>query len=314
MSALAAVVVALAAAACFALASALQHHAASQEPVHPALDPRLLVRLVRRPSWLIGGVSDVAGLGLQTLALGLGALAVVQVLLVSGLFLAVPLEAALERRRPRGRDLTAVTLASVALAVLLLTAAPSDGISEPSEGAWLLIAVTVGPMIVLTLGLARRTSAAGRVACLGLATGLCYGVSAGLMKDCVVRLGTDPVHLLVDWQLYALVGIGAVGYVLNQNAFQDSLAVPLIMITLVDPVVSTVIGITAFHEHLATGGVRVPILVLAAVAVVVGTWLATTGRPAVRGPGRTLPPPKQARQGVSGVSGFAADEQRASVR
>jgi hypothetical protein len=279
VSAPAAVVVALAAASCFALASVLQHHAASQEPVHQALDPRLLVRLARQPTWLLGGVSDVAGLGLQTLALGLGALALVQVLLVGGLFLAVPLEAAVEHRRPHGRDLAAVTVATVALAVLLLTAAPSGGISEPSDLAWLLTAVTVGPVIAVTLGLARHASAARRATCLGLATGLCYGVTAALMKACVAQLGADPVRLLAGWQLYALVGIGAAGYILNQNAFQDSLAAPLIMITLADPALSTVIGITAFHEHLATGGARAPLLVLTAVAVVAGTWLATTGRP-----------------------------------
>src|SRR5438270_13488624 len=94
------VVAALLSAACYALASALQHRAAYHETQHPALDPRLLWRLIHRPLWLTGQIADVAGMVFQTLALASGALALVQPLLVSGLILSVPLAAALDRRRP----------------------------------------------------------------------------------------------------------------------------------------------------------------------------------------------------------------------
>ncbi len=274
-----AVPVALASATCFACASALQHRAASQEPLHQVLDPRLLFRLTRRPLWLAGGIADVAGLGLQTLALDLGALTVVQVVLVSGLFLAVPLEAAFERRRPRRRDLAVVTLATVGLAVFLLTATPGDGVSEPSNLAWLLTVASVGPAIAATLGLALRASALRRATYLGLATGLTYGMTAGLLKACAERLSTDPSGLLTGWQLYALVGIGAAGFILNQNAFQDRLAAPLVAITLADPALSMIIGIVVFHERVAADGPRVIVLALAAAAVTVGTGLATAGLP-----------------------------------
>ncbi|WP_250281586.1 MULTISPECIES: DMT family transporter [unclassified Frankia] len=274
-----AVPVALASATCFACASALQHRAASQEPLHQVLDPRLLFRLTRRPLWLAGGIADVAGLGLQTLALGLGALTVVQVLLVSGLFLAVPLEAAFERRRPRRRDLAVAALAATGLAVFLLAATPGDGVSEPSSLAWLLTVAVVGPVVAATVGFARRARALRRATYLGLATGITYGMTAGLLKACAERLSADPSSLLTGWQLYALVGIGAAGFILNQNAFQDRLAAPLVAITLADPALSMIIGVAVFHERVTVDTPRVAVLLLAAAAVTAGTGLVTAGPP-----------------------------------
>jgi hypothetical protein len=90
------VFLALGAATCYALSSALEQRAAKQERPYRSLDPRLLVRLVRRPLWLAGWAPDVAGTGLQAAALHLGALALVEPLLVCNLLLAIPLEAALK--------------------------------------------------------------------------------------------------------------------------------------------------------------------------------------------------------------------------
>src|SRR5205823_6869514 len=117
-------------------ASALQQRAARAEPPHRAMDPRLLLRLLRRPPWLAGGLADLAGVGLQALALTLGALAVVQPLLASGLLLSVPLEAALDRRRPRALDVGAVLLAAAGLWAFLVVAAPAGGVAQPSARAW----------------------------------------------------------------------------------------------------------------------------------------------------------------------------------
>jgi hypothetical protein len=124
---------------------------------------------------------------------------------------------------------------------------------------------------------ARRTSALRHATYLGLATGLSYGMTAGLLKACTEKLRTHPFGLLTGWQLYALAGIGAAGFVLSQNAFQDRLAAPLIAITFADPVLSVVIGLTVFRERMATNGPRMIVLAIAAAAVTVGTGLAATG-------------------------------------
>lgn len=90
-----AVVVALGAALCYGLASALQQHAAARQPIAHSLRMGLLTRLVRQPLWLAGGAADLAGFALQFAALSLGALVVVQPILVLSLVFALPISARL---------------------------------------------------------------------------------------------------------------------------------------------------------------------------------------------------------------------------
>jgi hypothetical protein len=257
------------------------------------MDPRLVLRLVRRPLWLAGGVSDLAGTGLQALALGLGALAVVEPLLATALLLSVPLEAALDRRRPRGRELGAVALAAAGLAAFLLIANPAGGIPEPAGPAWGWTGAAVGSLVAGCLLAARRSSGTRRAAFLGLAAGTMNGATAGLLKTCADDLAADPLALLTGWHLYLLLMVGGLSFVLVQNAFQGGpLAAPLTALTLADPVAGVVIGVTAFHEHLSAGGPGRIALAAAAVAMARGIWL-TSGMQPVRAERPVeVPPPR----------------------
>jgi hypothetical protein len=271
-----AVVLGLAAATCYALAATLQHRAARREKPHATLDPRLLWSLLRRPLWLTGAAADVAGAGLHAAALALGPLALIQPILVSGLIVAVQLEAALDRRRPDRRDLVAVVLSAAGLATFVVVAQPTPGQPAPSGGAWIAVAIGVGTCVVAFLALASRSAGPRRATFLGIVTGVLYAFAAALAKACVARLGTDPFGLLADWRLYALILVGITAVVLNQNAFQAGrLAGPLTGITLADPLVSVAIAVAAFNEELATGGARPLIEILAALAMARGVWLAS---------------------------------------
>jgi drug/metabolite transporter (DMT)-like permease len=271
-----AIVVALAASVCFAFNSALQHRAASQEPRAGAMDPRLVFRLLRRPMWLAGSAADIAGVALQAVALGIGALIVIEPVLASSLFLAVPLEAALGRRTMHRRDLAGATIATLGLAAFLLAANPGGGVRSPSDEAWFGTGAAIVAVAVGVLALARRAAAYRRVTFLGLACGLTYGVTAGLLKSCAEIAARHPLGLFTSWQLYAIMTLGAAAFALNQNAFQGRMTAPLIAMSLADPVVGVILGLMVFHEHLAAGGGRGAVVGVAAVAMVVGTWLAGT--------------------------------------
>lgn len=275
----AAVLLALAAAACYGVSSALQQRAASQERLHGMLDPRLITRLLRRRLWLLGWVTDAAGMGLQAFALRAGPLALVEPILVSGMFVAIPLEAALDRRRAHARDLAAVFVSAIGLAGFLASAQPRAGLPGPTLLGWLGVALGCGPVVAVCLIAAQRSKNTIRGGLLGIATGVLYGVAAALVKALTVRLLEDPLSLLANWRLYALIVVGFAAFVLNQNAFQSgSLAAPLTAITVLDPVTSVIIAITAFHEHLSTSGPRLAIELSAAVAMASGVWLASTAR------------------------------------
>jgi drug/metabolite transporter (DMT)-like permease len=270
--------------ACFALAAAVQHRAAHSEPEHHATDPRLLLRLLHRPLWLAGSLADGAGFAVQTLALRRGPLAVVQPVMVSGLLLSVPLEAALAGRRPHGRDLAAVVLGGAALAAFLLAATPGAGIAEPSAAAWAATAAWVAPLVVGCLALALRAHGQARATALGLATGIAYGLTAALLKAVAEGLSNPPA-LLADWRLYALAVVGVAGLALNQNAFQNgTLAGPLTALTLAEPVVALVISVTAYSERLSVGpgGGLVLAMSGAAMATALALAPATPNHPSLR--------------------------------
>lgn len=270
----AAVLVGLVAAVCYSFAAVLQHRAARQEATFTTLDPRLLVRLARRRLWLGGVVADLAGAGFHGWALALGPLALVQPLLVGGLILSVPLEAALDRRRPSRRDLAGVALAGSGLVAFVVLADPHPGVTEPDDAALIAVSVGIGAAVALLVLLALRVPPSVRATLLGIAAGMGYSLAATLAKAVIGRLGDDTVGVLLDWRLYGFAAIGLVSVVLNQNAFQaGTLAGPLTGIVLTDPLVSLVIAMTAYQERLQLGGLRTVAEVLALAVMVWGVWL-----------------------------------------
>jgi len=282
-----AIVVALAAAVCFAFASAVQQRAAKREKPHRTFDPRLLLRLLHRPMWLASWAPDAAGSVLQALALRFGPLSLVQPILVSGLFLAIPLEAGLDRRRPAVRDLLAVGTGAVGLAAFLAVAQPRSGVPDPSRRAWLAVLAGSAATVAACVLVARRCPETVRGTLLGVATGVLAGLTAALVKVGITRFSEHPSGVFTDWHLYALIPVGLAALLLNQNAFQSGpLAAPLTALTLTDPVVSLAIALTAFHERLDIGGPRLAVEIAAGVAMAAGIWLTSTIHPGRR-PGRS---------------------------
>jgi hypothetical protein len=272
----AAALVALAAAMLYASAAALEHQAARREPDRAAFDPRLLLILLRRRRWLAGAGADLGGAGLQGLALALGPLALVQPILVGSLIMALPIQAAIARRRVQRHELVAVIVSGAGLAALILITAPGHGTSPPSL-ALAVATLGVAAVVLLLVLLAGRTVGAARAVLLGVATGALHGLLAALAKAILIRFAEDARSVLLGWELYALMVVGILAIALNQNAFQAGrLAWSLTGITVMDPVVSTTIGVTAFNESLALGGFRTVAAIVAAVVAVWGIWLVSS--------------------------------------
>lgn len=274
-----AVVLGLASAAFFALGSTLEQQAAKQERQTRTLDPRLLLHLLRRPLWLFGWVPDAAGTVLQAVALSVGALALVEPLLLSGVFMAIPLEAAIERRRPHRRDALVVVLGVIGLVGFLLVANPRPGVAEPAVSDWLAVALGVGAVFAACLTIAWRVRDAARGVALGVATGVLYGFAAALVKSLTSIFADHALGVFAHWELYALVVVGVAALALNQNAFQGGpIAAPLTAIALLDPVAGVLIGVFAFDEKLSLAGPRIALQVAAGLVMAVGIWLASTTR------------------------------------
>ncbi|MHA6622294.1 DMT family transporter [Pseudonocardia sp. DLS-67] len=243
-------------AASFGLASVLQHRATKLVATSRTLDPRLLVRLARRPVWVLSIGTVVAGLALQVVALAFGPIVLVQPLLVTGVLFGAVFSALLAHRRV-DRMIVLGALACVAgLAAFLLLARPSGGTGTIEDGAEVLpLALALGVLVLVALIVAGRFGGPPRVLALAIATGVLYGVTAGLIKvvTAQIRTGgiTEPFHHPV---LYVVCLVGPAGFLLSQNTFQQGalVAPALAVITVVDPVVGIAVGVGWLGEQVVT--------------------------------------------------------------
>ncbi|SDY40303.1 hypothetical protein SAMN05444365_102154 [Micromonospora pattaloongensis] len=279
-----AVGLAVVAAFCFALASALHQKAAKQQQPHAALDPRLLLRLLRSPLWLWAWVPDTAGVALQALALRFGTLVTVQPVLSSGLLMAVLIEARLNRRRVLRRDLVAVVLGAAGLAAFVAVAGAQTGQTDPPASRWWAPGLAAVSVVAASALVSRWLHGAARGALLGFAGGVAYSLTAALVKAVLGHYHGDLLTAVVDWRVAALAGSALTGLLLTQNAFQSGrLAAPLTALTLTDPVVSVLLGVIVFDETIALTGPKIAGLAAASAAIVAGIWLAGKASAASQG-------------------------------
>jgi hypothetical protein len=251
-----AVPAAVVAAACMGLASAAQARATKQVPVSRTLHPRLFVDLVRQPLWLIGIGATIAGLGLQVVALGFGPLILVQPLLVTALPFGGFFAALLVQRKPDRVMVLGAFTCVAGLSAFLLLARPTGGVDRLIESAPLgRLAMALGVIAVAGLMLSMVVRGPIRVLGLALATGVFYGLTAGLMKIVAGELRQGLAVPFGHWTLYAVCVIGPIGFLLSQNTFQQGTMVSpaLAVITTVDPLVGVAIGVWWLGESAATG-------------------------------------------------------------
>jgi drug/metabolite transporter (DMT)-like permease len=251
--------VALAAAALFGVSTALQHRSAGLVTDAQADGGEGLAAFVsgtlRHPLWVTGVVADIGGFALHALALREGPLSLVQPLLVSSAVFALALRQLLEHRWPRRDQLAWSGTLAVGLVMFLAVSTPAGGVAQPADSR---PAIVVGGLIglgVLGFFLAgRRSTGRAAAALLGTAAGLSYAAVAGLLKQDMGTLDRGLGALVTSWPFYALIGVGALGLLVNQLAYQAgplSSSLPAIMT--VGPVVSLVIGVVVFDEQFRTG-------------------------------------------------------------
>jgi drug/metabolite transporter (DMT)-like permease len=268
------VLCALGSALMYALASVLQQRSAAAQPADQALRLSLLARLLRTPLWLLGLACDVMGYVLQFIALGHGPIVVVQPLLVCGLLFALPLGAAWAGRKLRRLDWIAALLVCAGLAVFLLVASPQPGHDDVGPIVWVALLGGSAGVVLGLIASSRGRPAWQRAVLLSGAAGVIYGVTAALTKTSSHLLDGGIVALLGHWQPYALLIAGVAGMVIGQSAFQaGSLDASLPTMSVVDPIVSIVIGALAFGESIAAGPGELLLEVIALVGMSAGIVL-----------------------------------------
>jgi hypothetical protein len=284
-----AVAFALLSALSFAVAWVAQQRAAAAVPDEEARGIRLILRLMRRPVWWAGTFGDTAAFALQAVALGFGSLLLVQPLIVTSLLFALPLAARFGGARPTRADLGWAALLAVALGVFMVVGEPTAGVDRAGLRDWAPAGLTILGLLVACVALASVRRGTVRAVLLACATGLAYGAVAALTKGVVDLLGEGVVPLLTAWETYALVVAVVGGTLLQQSAFQaGDLAASLPAVTVGEPVVAAVIGLTVLGERLRVDGpewalIGLLVAVMVAATVVLARSSARSAPPAPAG-------------------------------
>jgi len=257
-----AIVLALAASLCTATASVAQRQGARSVETTGGFDVRLILRLARRPVWLLGIASMILGFVFQLTALRFGALALVQPILALELLLVFGYMAIAGRRRVKikRRDWLAAIAMSAGIAVFLGLASPSGGLPHAPGLSWLLAglatAVIVFVALVAAFGMGARPggSSSRRAAVLGAATGISWGFVAAVIKELSSYLGDGPGAIFATWSLYVLLAVGAATMLLASHALAAGpLAASQPGFTVLDPLSASLLGVFLFGEHLSSG-------------------------------------------------------------
>lgn len=263
---LAAVLLSLVSAVCYATAAITQERIA-------ATTPPSRYGLLRSSRWWGAVALNTFGALLHVVALGLGPLTVVQPLGVLTLVLAAPLAAVLVKRPVSAAAWHGVFIVSGGLAVLLVLTGSAPAGDLGGAGQFTLAAAVAG---VLALLLTAATTAGRRArmlrsVTLAAAAGVAYGAASVFIKAVADSWSLSPAGLWGAAPLLLLIGLlAAGGLAASQASYRGGgLAAPLATTTVVNPAFAAAVGIVMLGEGFRFGA---PGAVGALLAAVVTVW------------------------------------------
>jgi drug/metabolite transporter (DMT)-like permease len=271
---------------CAALASAMGD-VIRQRSAHEITDKQvghleLFWLSVRDSRWWLGAVGAVANYSLQAAALALGSVMLVTALQVTSLLFAFPIYARLAHHRITRREWMWAVLLAAALAVLVTVGDPDAGRSRGSLGAWMAVAVVMGPVLVLCV-LGARVWSGGPAApvLLAVVAGSSLALFAVLTKGAVGAASGGFGAFLRAPESYGLIPAALAGMIFQQSAFRaGALTASLPTVTVAKPMVASLLGVLILGETLNTDGPKVFALIAAAVLVIVATIALARGEAA----------------------------------
>ena len=269
------VAAALGAAVMFGLAGALQAQAAQQEATTPGLDARLLLRLLRYPTFVAAIVLNLTGFAGHLLALRSAPLFLVQALVASSVAVTAVL-VSWWWHIGLGRAGVAAVVALCAGLALVTSAARESGTptTTAAQRSWLLVAVAA---LALAGWAAGRRHGPWGAALLGLLAGCGYALVAlsGRVLPTLI-----PADLVAEPATYALAGAGVLAFLLYSTGLQRGAVLTSTSAMIVTQTsVPAVAGVLLLGDGVRQGGAWAAVAGFA--VAVAGTLTLTRRDPAV---------------------------------
>ncbi len=257
-----------------ALSAIFQRIGVQNAPADTVMSVKLIRHALSNAIWFLGIAMVGVGFLLQAGALRFGQLSSVQPIVTTELLFLVLILGVWFRYHLTWREWGGSAAAAGGLATFLVVSSPGGGAVIPGRHAWVTVFVVICLASAVFAGLGFTGPRWFRAAMFGASGAVLFALSAALTKQFMTLVTEGWGHVFVDWVPYALVATGVVGLFLIQSSFHAGpVTASQASLTIVDPVVSVVIGVYLFHDRLQTAGWRLPVEVAAVVVVVAGVFL-----------------------------------------
>jgi drug/metabolite transporter (DMT)-like permease len=231
--------------------------------------------------WWLGGGAAVVSAALQAVALGLGSVVLVQALQVTALLFALPVYAWLTKQGLTRREWGWAVLLAGAVAVFVMIGDPTAGYQRASIETWAVVAMVIGPAMVFCVLGARIWSGPVAAVLLAVVSASSWALFAVFTKAIVDVADEGLGALLRTPELYGWLLVAALGTVFQQSSFRaSSLTASLPTMTVTEPVVASLLGVTVLGETLGADGAELIVLAAAVVVVIVATAALARGEAA----------------------------------
>ncbi len=245
----------------------------------------LLQMSLRDLKWWLGGGAAVVSAALQAVALGLGSVVLVQALQVTALLFALSVYAWLTKQGLTRRQWVWAVLLAGAVAVFVTVGDPAAGYQRASIQTWAVVALVIGPAMVFCVWGAQIWSGTVAAVLLAVVSASSWALFAVFTKAIVDVVGSHGLQglgaLLCTPELYGWLLVAVLGTVFQQSSFRaSSLTASLPTMTVTEPVVASLLGVTVLGETLGADGPQLIALAAAVVVVIVATTALARGEAA----------------------------------
>ncbi len=296
------VVLVLIAAAVEALSNVIQHKATNNVSAGSGGEASAVLRTLKTPLFLLGFALMVVGYAFHVASLGLGELAVIQVIFVTQLVFILPFARFISKTTNTGSDWLGAIVVTVGIGVFVTFAKPEAGTDSASDAKWAVAIGVVGIACAVFIAVGYRFTGATRAALLGVSGGLINGLVAPLTKGTIAQGSGGLGALFGNWLIYVTLIAALLGVLFPLMAFRAgpiTASFPAVMS--LNPIVATILGVYLFDETLAGGVTNIVLMAISAVVIFIGiVWLsrstaiaeafeeASEGKPGAAGESATL--------------------------
>ncbi|PJJ63317.1 DMT family transporter [Compostimonas suwonensis] len=246
--------IALVGAVFLSLGAQFQHHGVAKVEANTVeasggLNPRQLLLLLSRPSWVIGTVMLGLAIVLQLVSLGYAPLIVVQPLGAVALVITSIVNARVSKIKLNRRSIIAIVLCVGGVGLFVLVAAFTARETPVTDSDLITILIILGVVLVLfSLGFAFLRHRFKAVIYI-VGAGVLYGFVATLAKVVIARALQGDVNWLTILCIIALLAATGLGAYFVQNAYSSGPPDLVIAgLTVIDPLVAVTIGIVVLDE------------------------------------------------------------------